>query len=398
MSFFTNIDTLTVDPTHPVDLFQQIADRIRAAIERGELAPGEKLPGERDLARSFDVSKDTIRRALGVLADRGLLIRNTPRGTFVASPEIKRQTRGERRYVHAFFSGWDYFGDVLAGAVDELRVHGLHLLASDVSELTIEQAREYVSALSRDQVAGFLVYPFPRAEWQAYCRELPASGFPLVFVDKDLDLDVDSVMTDERAGARLSVRHLMVLGHRDVGYIDYPPTASDQTIDERRESFLATCADMGLSVRRGNVYACPCPPGREPPPLEWAPALRAYLSRRNRPTAVACYNDSVAAALWEAAEAIGLRVPDDLSIIGFDNVLLEGCIEHPLTTVDPRRRLLGACAGRRLAALIEGRTSRRRRHLRVRPRLVVRRSTGPVKTGDSRKSSRRCDAVNAQGS
>ncbi|MFH0966013.1 MAG: GntR family transcriptional regulator, partial [Planctomycetota bacterium] len=219
MGFFTNIDRLTVDPTQPLDLFRQIADRLRMAIERGELTPGEKLPGERDLAKRFDVSKDTIRKALAVLTERGLLIRNAPRGTFVASPKIQRQTRGERRYVHAFLSGWAYFGEVLAGAVEELSVHGLHLIASDVSEVAITQAREFISGLSRDQVAGLLVYPFPRVEWHTYCRELAESDLPVVFVDKSLGLDVDSVLTDEQAGARLSVRHLMVLGHREAGYV-----------------------------------------------------------------------------------------------------------------------------------------------------------------------------------
>ncbi|MFH0963152.1 MAG: LacI family DNA-binding transcriptional regulator, partial [Planctomycetota bacterium] len=215
------------------------------------------------------------------------------------------------------------------------------------------------------------------------------SDLPVVFVDKSLGLDVDSVLTDEQAGARLSVRHLMVLGHREAGYVGYVPEAPDETIEERRESFIGTCVDMGLRCRPENVCALPCPPGRQPPPQAWTPALRAYLSGGGLPTAVACYNDTVAAALWKAAEGTGMRVPEDLSIIGFDNDFFEGCIERPLTTVDPRKRLIGACAGRRLAALIEGRHPQDGRQVRVRPHLVVRSSTAPPRTGRSPASQRR---------
>ena len=196
MGFFSNMDDLALDRSHPVDLYQQVADRIAEGIRSGALPPGDKLPGERDLTRVFDVSMTTIRKALGELTKRGLLIRNAPRGTFVASPEIHQEKHGERRWVHALFAGWDVFSDVLTGAGGELLRHGYHVVGSDISQLTAKQAGEFIAALSPDQVAGLLVYPFLSVQWRDCCRELPKTGFPLVFIDDDLRMRVPTVHMD----------------------------------------------------------------------------------------------------------------------------------------------------------------------------------------------------------
>ena len=381
-----NFGDVTVSRQLPIELSQQIADQLAGAITSGELSSGEKLPGVRALARLLDVSGATVQKALGRLAERGLVIRNGPRGTFVASPELLERNRGGRRWVHAFLRDMVYFGEVVKGLSGELRRHGFQLAVTDVEELTAEEERrEIVASLGHQDTVGLLVAPLVKAAWTGYYEELSVVGLPTVFVESDGGVDVDAVITDNVLGITLAVRHLAGLGHRDIGYVDLRPIAPLQAIRERREGFLKACAALGIDVREENLLTI----GRHVEKnvsisrSETIRELRGFLSREDLPTSIACFNDMTAVELWAAADEVGLDIPQDISVVGFDNLPIAQSWAHPLTTLDGKRHQMGVLAARRLVTLIDRKGREGPRKVLVQPEMVVRASTVPPREGAS---------------
>jgi DNA-binding LacI/PurR family transcriptional regulator len=193
-----------------------------------------------------------------------------------------------------------------------------------------------------------------------------AASVPVVVVARNSRSSAhDSITNDDRMGARLAVDHLVSLGHREIAHVDGGAGAG---APQRRSGFLRAMAGHGLqgsaSVVRGTFTE---EGGRE--------GVRALLRRRRRPTGVFVANDLAAVGALDALDEHGLLVPQDISLVGYDNTALAGLGHIDLTTIDQPRREMGESAVR---LLLERRDDGRRlaRHLVVPPSLVVRGSTG----------------------
>lgn len=179
---------------------------------------------------------------------------------------------------------------------------------------------------------------------------------------------VDSVSGNDRAGARLAVDHLVSLGHRRIAHIDGGGGAGAR---RRRAGYVAAVKHHGLEpmlvtgsyTEEGGVEG-----------------VQRLLATKQNPTAIFAANDLAALGALQALSEAGRSVPDDVSLIGYDNAWLAGLQHISLTTIDQPRHLLGATAVDLLIErLDEGRTDSR--HLVLSPSLVVRSTTGPPAEG-----------------
>jgi len=194
-----------------------------------------------------------------------------------------------------------------------------------------------------------------------------AATVPVVSVARGFrSRHVDSITNDELAGARLVVRHLVELGHRRIAHVDGGRGAGASA---RRSGYRQAMKELGLT--RGIRVL----PGDYTDTAGVEAAVR-LLEARRLPTAVFAANDLVAAGLIDRLEDAGLRVPDDLSVVGYDNTFLAALHHMSLTTVHQPRPEMGR---RALSALVEriegGRTAPL--HVRISPTLVVRTTTAP---------------------
>jgi DNA-binding LacI/PurR family transcriptional regulator len=229
---------------------------------------------------------------------------------------------------------------------------------------------------------GALVYgcaaDYPAVDWLVKRR------LPLVFVDGDPVAGADSVVLDEQHGARLGAEHLVALGHRRIGIltmnVSVPPgfapdpsaAGAGFVARERQIGWMSALDAAGIVPTVMEV-----PDNIEPHVTQGA---RAVLAGDERPTAVLCFSDLMAAAVVHAAEDLGLRVPQDLSVVGFDDSPLARRLRPALTTV----RQDFVAKGQAAAAALTSSIARSRAGDALEPQqhhipvsLVVRDSTAP---------------------
>jgi DNA-binding LacI/PurR family transcriptional regulator len=175
---------------------------------------------------------------------------------------------------------------------------------------------------------------------------------------------IDSVTNDDRAGAGLAVDHLVSLGHRRIAHVDGGRGAGAA---DRRNGFIGRMRRHGLASDAVVVPGAFTEEGG-------ATGVETILRMRPRPTAVFVANDLAAVGALGVLRDHGLRVPEDVSIVGYDNVSLAGLDHVDLTTIDQPRRDMGAEAVRLLLERLDG-GRRQSRHVVIPPSLVVRGST-----------------------
>jgi DNA-binding LacI/PurR family transcriptional regulator len=180
---------------------------------------------------------------------------------------------------------------------------------------------------------------------------------------------VDAITNDDQMGARLAIRHLFDLGHRRIAHVDGGRGAGAAA---RRSGYRRAMEELGLA-RETRVL-----PGDYTDVAGVRAAVR-LLESGDLPTAVFAANDLVAAGLIDRLEEDGLRVPRDLSVVGYDNTFLAALHHMSLTTVHQPRPEMGRRALQALVERIDGERSTPL-HLRVAPSLVVRETTAPPRT------------------
>jgi len=333
----------------------------------------------RDVARAVGLSAMTVSRAL---RDGGTVAGATRRRVLAAAERLRYRPNllmhgvrtGRTRTVGVVVpASTPFLAGILQGIHDALDEADYAMLVAwnplhfAAPENRVE--RRHIRRLLERRVDGFILRPTHDAATDDDFREVRKEGLPLVVVDRELPgVRCDFAGTDDEAGARMAADHLLALGHRRLGHLAGPRTVSTARL--RRRGFERAVAAFGRGA------ACRVVEGPDFRGLR-DEALR-LLRARPRPTAVFCANDDAASALYEAAAARGLRIPQDLSVVGFADLPVASWLRPALTTVrqDPYR--IGQEAARIVLARCAGSPPRDRPFdVRLKPELVVRGSTAP---------------------
>jgi GntR family transcriptional regulator of arabinose operon len=368
----------TISKSSPLPLHTQLLNELRHAILSGKLKPHDQLPGEYALVSKLNISRSTVQRAWQTAQEEGLIYRIPAKGTFVAellnepsATKIVGCIMAEFRYV--FDSG------LFSGAEEILSAQGYRLLFAQ-SERRIEEENRLIHNMCNEGVAGILLWPVSEHTDNRYVSK-PSCSVPIVLLDRPIiDLTLPCVTSQNYDGALLAMKHLLALGHRQISFAAWPPLDL-LPVAERIRAYRDAMHNAGLSALPLIVLGEPVEAVNYRRYAEQATEDIAYLVKvlrqNDRPTAIFAMNDILASLVLRAAQQIPLRVPEDLSIVGFDNHLeLAESVTPTLTTVAQNTATMGREAARRLLMLIDGEPPSGVFTL-VPTRLVVRDSTAP---------------------
>jgi LacI family transcriptional regulator len=260
-----------------------------------------------------------------------------------------------------------FFTSVVRGIEDVALSRGYHLFLCNTDE---DAAREdeYVRELAKKRVDGLLVAS--SAPRHNHARRLRAENLPFVFVDRKVEgVDADVVSVDNREGMRLISDHLVGLGHERIGMISGPLDKASGY--ERYLGLQSALADLGVGledslVRFGDFRTSS---GRD--------GTQELLRLPSPPTALVTANNQMTLGALLAVKELGLRIPDDISVVGFDDPEWAPLTDPPLTTLAQPTYEMGVEAVKLLLDRIEGEQEGRTRRVPLEPWLVVRESTAP---------------------
>ena len=281
-----------------------------------------------------------------------------PAGLAIGPPT---QVQPELLFTAPWRAGNEFHLRILNGILGELQTWGGKAILQAVSDLADPSIAERLA----DDVSGLLIVG---EGGPAVGALVAACKRPAVLVDMlDPAGASEQVTSDNFAGIGQAVDHLVSLGHRSLGFIgglDLPAN------HERAAAFAYHASRHGVKIPSGWAQV---PFDNVGPTSE---RLKALLAKAAKPTGVACCNDWGAVALVRAADAAGLRLPRDLSVVGYDDLSMNAMSTPPLTSVHVPCEALGGMAVRLLLSR-RGRLQGQPSTLRLHPRLVVRGSTAP---------------------
>jgi LacI family transcriptional regulator len=306
-----------------------------------------------------DVSPETRELVQRIVRERGYTANRTARGLSAGRTGLIGATVP---LVHPA-----YFSFILSGAAEALYERDMRLVLCPTQH---EHDRE-VTLLERmmhgTTDGGLLILPQESADELEHLLE---HGYRFVVVDPLLPLNerIPAVSAAHSAGADIAVKHLLSLGHRRIAAISGP--RGWIATEERLRGYQAALAAAGILPEQELVIEAN---------FEIEPGLRAarrLLDLHEPPTAIFAFNDNIAIGVLQAARERGIRVPDDLSVVGFDDVEAAEIVTPPLTTIRQPLAEMGRMAVSLLERLIEGQRIEAL-HVELRTQLIVRGTTAP---------------------
>mgnify|MGYP002385715709 FL=1 len=259
-----------------------------------------------------------------------------------------------------------FFSEILQGIDDVAQECGYSLFIA-ASQRSLEREQHIVRAMREQRVDGVILCSTPFSREQS--KQLRADEIPLVVINNQSAEDYRySIYHDDLDGSRQVMRHLIELGHERIAYLGYP--RSGRTNAHRLQGYREEMAAAGLIIIEGYEVDA-----QTSDPAGGQAAADPVLALTPRPTAIFCYNDMLAIGLLRGMQNAGLRIPEDFSIAGFDNITISAFTTPPLTTLDQPKHTIGAQAARLVLGLLEGADNASPKIQTLKGTLLVRRST-----------------------
>lgn len=309
----------------------------------------------RDIAELAGVSKSTVSRVLNEKQDvdpatRERILKIVEEHTFVLDMSAAKLAGGRSRLIGSLIPSlaWPLMPEFMRGISDVIAQSPYELILYSITHEQVQhdsKQREVISRILQSNLASGLLAIFPGPALP-YLTELHEQGFPVVIIDdRDEPTSVPWMSADNRIGAFKAVQYLLQLGHRRIAYIKGP--VNYRASQERYQGYCDALRDAGLVpdptlVRQGDFIPTS---GRE--------IAHYFFTLPERPTAIFASNDHVAYDVLGVAKEYGINVPDDLSLVGFDDIAPSSYSQPPLTTVRQPFYELGKSAAELLLSLLE---------------------------------------------
>ncbi len=319
-----------ITSTRRIPKYVTIAESLKSDMDRGLLSPDDQLPSFNEMTERFQVAKHTIDKAHALLEKEGLVRREQGRGVFVESP--KKKLTGNIGLLLPDTTQQDrYTRELLGGIQQQARVHNFNLMLMDER-----------TPITRKSIDGILLFSDSH---QIASFNLPVRMPSVLMLAPAAGVKIANVVADDFGGAKLATQHLLELGHRRISCM--LAAEHDAYSQQRLAGYRSALDEAHIQFDEQLCFYI----NEQTPPAHYVLSgetqMKLWISRgwkQLEATAILAPNDDGAFGIMRVLEATGMRVPADVSVVGFDGVGVSASEETPLTTIQVPLREIGACA------------------------------------------------------
>ncbi|WEV71113.1 GntR family transcriptional regulator [Lactobacillus sp. ESL0785] len=328
-----------------------IKESLKKEITFGNFKVNQKLPTETELMQQFNKSRYAVRKALTALQDEHLIYKVQGSGMFIQDWNKKWQVNPESKTIGLICTHIaDYIFPKIISQIDsKISEQDYSLLLANTHNQP-KKERESLIKMLDSQVAGLIVEPSesakPSPNLDIY-QYIAKSKIPLLFINAEYpELNFPSIVNDDCAAEKKLIEYLLKLGHQHILGIFQ---VDDLQGVHRMNGFVRAYQEIGTDLADSNIIMYSSHDRFN----IISKKISFYLHNDQRPTAIACYNDSLALLVLDMLKKANIKVPKDISLVGFDNFDSAAYLNPSLTTMNYERTSVGQEAGRGILKLIQ---------------------------------------------
>ena len=363
---------MMVDLKNPMPLYRQVADDIRVRIESGMLRIGDRIGSQQELTKLYRVSPITVKKAVADLIREGLLYSRVGKGIYVARQQ-KVLDYSKTRTIGFVLRDLNspFFSRILMSVERAISDNHYNLLLANSGnqpEIEDNQINHFLDLGVNGMIIASMSHQYSATP---LIRKLTDENYPCVVVSYIVDEDVCHIGTDHILGGYIATEHLIKCGYRKIGYID--GEEGNKVGELRRIGFQKALTDNRLAYREEYIFRL----RRRGEGYDYESGYEIgehFIGLDDRPEALFIYNDLAALGFQRAVLDQGLHVPENVAIVGFDDIASGITAPVPLTTVHQPTDEIGRLAVMTLIEKINGQPVKVRQILK--PLLIVRKSCG----------------------
>ena len=352
-----------------IEIFEYYRDKILS----GEMKYGERLPTEQEMGEMFSVSRHTVRQSILELEKQGYIYREKSKGAFVDKLDKDKKSKSKMIIVITTYVSEYIFPFLIKGIEEVLSKNGYDILLLSTNNEK-EKEREQLKKLLEYDVVGAIIEPTASALGNTnidYYKEISKNNIPYLMINAAYDKEKQSYVSidDEKGGYKIC-KYLIQLGHKKIAGLfkedDIPGI-------ERKKGYLKALEENNIEV--DSTIIGKFKTFEEDFYVDGF--TKSLLSKNDRPTAIFCYNDRVAMKVIKVAKELGIRIPEDLSVVGYDNdETISNALDCGITTISHPKEELGKKAAEMLLSLIN--KEQTKADYIFEPEIIVRNSTKSI--------------------
>lgn len=329
--------------------YMQVVDWIKNQINSRQFCPGEKIPSENELSDRFGLSRQTIRHAISILEEEGILTRMQGSGTYVSDNCFTNLEKRTRIAVVTTYVDSYIFPKTIQGIEKVLTEHGYSMEIAFTNNMVEREKAILEDIIGKEDVAGMIIEPtksgLPNPNEDLY-QSLMQKKLPMIFINSFYpNLEIPHVSMNDYNAAVKAVETLILAGHKSIAAI----LKMDDGQGHRRYSgYMAAMKEAGLPTKDENVIWI------DTEDVLYPELYREKLLRRlSGCTAIFCYNDQVAFSLIALLKKEGISVPEQMAVVSVDDSELAKLGDVKLSSIPHPVDRLGAKAALNLLQMMK---------------------------------------------
>ena len=361
---------MSLDLKNPKPFYLQIIDDIKTKISSGKLKIGENIGSQQQLSREYNVSLITIKKAIAELINQDVLFSRVGKGTYVSNRPSTIDLSIHKTIGLVLSDLKNPFFSLIIHSIEaKASEFGYNILLSNSSDHADKEDTIIKHFLSIN-VDGLIIASLSNLYRASQTiRELKNEDFPFIMISYIEDKDVYFVGTDHENGAYMATEHLINAGYNSVGFIS---GEEGNLLGKLREKgYLRAMKKFGKDINQNFIFRST----RGAKDYESGYEIGVnFCKSKERPAAIFAYKDLAALGFEQAALEHGLSIPQDVAIVGFDNIESTEYAPVPLTTISQPTDKIGKMSTELLIQKIQG--NEIQFHTILKPELIIRKSSG----------------------